>query len=35
MLKKNTGYAFAEQFRRIQDDVREYLEGKGERKDEK
>lgn len=25
MLKKNTGYAFCEQFRKVQDDVREYL----------
>ncbi len=26
MLKKNTGFAFCEQFRRVQDDVRRYLE---------
>ena len=25
MLKKNTGYTFCEQFRKLQDDVREYL----------
>jgi len=27
MLKKNTGYMASEQFRRLQQDVRRYLEG--------
>jgi hypothetical protein len=25
MLKKNNGYIFSEQFRRVQDDIRRYL----------
>ena len=27
MLKKNNGYMVSEQFRRLQDDVRRYLDG--------
>jgi hypothetical protein len=34
MLKKNNGYIFSDQFRQVQNDIREYLEGNNTPKNE-